>query len=190
MLFYEYSQETDTFGYVEDFHSMAAPQPMFIINFLYFFSIYDKRSHYVTMKNYKILSYTQILVIVCLAFFSAGIPVNSFRKSGEFPCKEHHCGCKSEFDCKTHCCCAPDENQNKFRNNSKNQNGFKTFISSINCKYGNDPLTTISFTAKYMLNGKVLPIKESFLCFLFNDTSINLPEVFTSPPEKPPKLFT
>ena len=143
-----------------------------------------------SMTNYKILSYTQILVIVCLAFFSAGIPVNSFRKSGEFPCKEHHCGCKSEFGCKTHCCCAPDENQNKFRNNSKNQNGFKTFISSINCKYGNDPLTTISFTAKYMLNGQVLPIKESFLCFLFNDTSINLPEVFTSPPEKPPKLFT
>ena len=141
-------------------------------------------------KCNKIFACIQTCVILFLMICHGGSVISNAKKSGAFPCAGHQCGCKSEADCKTHCCCAPDENQNKFRNNSKNQNGFKTFISSINCKYGNDPLTTISFTAKYMLNGQVLPIKESFLCFLFNDTSINLPEVFTSPPEKPPKLFT
>jgi hypothetical protein len=29
--------------------------------------------------------------------------------------------------------------------------------------------------------------KESFLCFLFNDLSIRLPEVYIAPPEKPPR---
>ena len=144
-----------------------------------------------SMTNYKIFSYTQILVIVCLTFFSAGIPVNSFRKSGEFSCKEHHCGCKSEFDCKTHCCCAPRQDHDKFQNNTENQKGsFQVFISSLNCKMGNDLLTSINFTAKYILESKVQPLKETFLCFLLHDTSVHLPEVFLSPPEKPPKFFT
>ena len=136
----------------------------------------------------KTLSYIQIMVVICLMFCNGGIGINLPKKSDEFPCKEHQCGCKSEADCKTHCCCAPDENQNKFRSNSENQNGFKTFISSINCKYGNDPLT-ISFTAKYMLESHVPPIQESFLCFLSNDISIRLPEVFVAPPEKPPRHY-
>lgn len=137
----------------------------------------------------KICASIQIFVFLFLMVCNGGSIISPAKKSDVFPCAGHQCGCKSVPDCKTHCCCAPDENQNKFHNSSENPNGFRAFISSVNCKYGNDPLT-ISFTAKYMLESQILPIKESFLCFLFNDTSINLPEVFTPPPEKPPKLFT
>ena len=141
-------------------------------------------------KRNKILAYVQILVLVCLMVCNGGITVNSSRKSDSFPCKGHQCGCKSEWDCMTHCCCFAHENQDEFQNNNEKQkNGFHTFISSVNCKSGNDPLTGITFTAKYILEGKVQPIKESFLCFLFNDTSNSIPEVIISPPEKPPRYF-
>ena len=140
-------------------------------------------------KCNKIFACIQTFVILFLMICHGGSVISNAKKSGAFPCAGHQCGCKSEADCKTHCCCAPDENQNKFHNSSEKHNGFRAFISSINCKYGNDPLTTITFTAKYMLESQILPIKESFLCFLFNDTSINLPEVFTPPPEKPPRRF-
>ena len=139
-------------------------------------------------KSNKIVACIQIFVILFLMISHGGSVISNAKKSGAFPCAGHQCGCKSEADCKTHCCCAPDENQNKFRNNSENQNGFKTFISSINCKYGNDPLT-ISFTAKYMLESRDTLTKEAFLCFLSNDISIHLPEVFVTPPEKPPRHY-
>ena len=139
-------------------------------------------------KCNKIFACIQTFVILFLMVCNGGSVISYAKKSDAFPCEVHQCGCKSEADCKTHCCCAPDENQNKFHNNSKNQNVFKTFISSINCKYGNDPLT-ISFTAKYMLERQVRPIKEAFLCFLSNDISIHLPEVFVAPPEKPPRHY-
>lgn len=126
----------------------------------------------------KIVACIQTCVILFLMICHGGSVISNAKKSGAFPCAGHQCGCTSEADCKTHCCCAPDENQN----------GFKTFISSISCKYGNDPLT-ISFTAKYMLESRDTLTKESFLCFLFNDTSFHLPEVIVSPPEKPPRYF-
>jgi len=139
-------------------------------------------------KYNKIFACIQTCVILFLMACSGGNIITNAKKSGAFPCEEHQCGCKSEADCKTHCCCAPDENQNKFRNNSENQNGFKTFISSINCKYGNDPLT-ISFTAKYMLENRDTLTEESFLSFLSNDLTIRLPEVVVAPPEKPPRHY-
>lgn len=140
-------------------------------------------------KSNKIVACIQIFVILFLMISHGGSVISNAKKSGAFPCAGHQCGCKSEADCKTHCCCAPDESQNKFHKSSEKQHGFKTFISSINCKYGNDPLTTITFTAKYILERQVRPIKESFLCFLSNDTSFHLPEVIVSPPEKPPRYF-
>ena len=140
-------------------------------------------------KCNKIFACIQTFVIFFLMVCCGGNIISSAKKSGAFPCEEHQCGCKSEADCKTHCCCAPGENQNKFRNSSEKHNGFRAFISSVNCKYGNDPLTTITFTAKYILEDKVPPIKELFLCFLFNDVSIHLPEVFVAPPEKPPRHY-
>ena len=140
-------------------------------------------------KRNRILAIVQVLIIVSLMLCNGGVSGNLPKKYDAFPCKDHQCGCKSESDCKTHCCCVPDENLNKFSNNSEKQNRFKTFISSINCKYGNDPLTTITFTAKYILERQVRPIKESFLCFLSNDTSFHLPEAIVSPPEKPPRYF-
>ena len=139
-------------------------------------------------KCNKIFACIQTFVILFLMICHGGSVISNAKKSGAFPCAGHQCGCKSEADCKTHCCCAPDENRNKFRNNSENQTGFKTFISSINCKYGNDPLT-ISFTAKYILERQDTLTKESFLCFLFNDLSIRLSEVFVALPEKPPRHY-
>ena len=141
-------------------------------------------------KSNKILSYIQILVIVCMMLCNDGIRVTSVTKSEDFPCKGHRCGCKLESDCKVHCCCELYKNQDKFRdNNSEQKNSFRVFISSINCKYGSDPLTSITFTAKYILENQVQPIKESFLCFLFHDISSDLLEVFLSPPGKPPRHF-
>lgn len=139
-------------------------------------------------KSNKILSYIQILVIIGLMLCSDGIRVNSVR-SGEFPCSSHQCGCMSESDCKKHCCCGLYENQDKFQNSNEQRNGFRVFISSVNCKYGSDPLTGITFTAKYMLEYSVQPIKESFLCFFSHDISICLPEIVLSPPDKPPRHF-
>ena len=140
-------------------------------------------------KCNKIFACIQTFVMLFLMVCNSGGIISSAKKSDAFPCAGHQCGCKSAADCKAHCCCAPDENQNKFRNNSEKQNGFKIFISSVNCKYGNDPLTTITFTAKYILESRDTLTKESFLCFLFNDLSIRLPEVFVAPPEKPPKHY-
>ncbi len=137
-------------------------------------------------KCNKIFSCIQTFVMLLLMVCNGGSIISSAKESGAFPCEGHQCSCKYEADCKTHCCCAPDENQNKFRSNSENQNGFKTFISGINCKYGND-LLTISFTAKYMLESRDTLTQESFLSFLFNDLSIRLPEVSIAPPEKPPR---
>ena len=139
-------------------------------------------------KCNKIFACIQTCVILFLMICHGGSVISNAKKSGAFSCAGHQCGCKSAADCKTHCCCAPDENQNKFRNNCENQNGFKTFISSINCKYGNDPLV-ISFTAKYLLESRDTLTKEAFLCFLSNDISIHLPEVFVTPPEKPPRHY-
>lgn len=138
-------------------------------------------------KCNKIFACIQIFVIIFLMVCNGGGVVSSAKKSDAFPCEGHQCGCKSEADCKAHCCCVPDENQNKFHNSSEKHNGFRAFISSVNCKYGNDPLTTITFTAKYVLESQDTLIKESFLCFLLHDTSVHLPEVFLPPPEKPPR---
>ncbi|MBI2472486.1 MAG: hypothetical protein HYV59_14795 [Planctomycetes bacterium] len=141
------------------------------------------------MRSNKILAYVQILVMICLMVFNGGIVVNPAMKSDAYPCKDHQCGCKSESDCKTHCCCAPNGNQDTFHTNSEKRNGFKTFISSVNCKYGNDPLTPITFTAKYILESRVQTIKESFLCFLCSEVPSNIPDVVIFPPEKPPRYF-
>lgn len=141
------------------------------------------------IKSAHILAYVQILLVVCLMIGNGGGRVNFIKKSEEFPCKGHHCGCKSETDCKTHCCCALYENHDKFQNNSQEQkNIFRTFISSINCKYGNNPLTDMNFTVKYIMEDKVPPIKGLLLCFLFHNTSIFIPEVIASSIEKPPRL--
>lgn len=143
------------------------------------------------IKWNKIFACIQTFFMLFLMVCNSGSVISNAKKSDAFPCAGHQCGCKSEFDCKTHCCCAPRQDHDKFQNNTENQKGsFQVFISSINCKMGNDLLTSINFTAKYILESKVQPLKETFLCFLLHDTSINLPEVFTSPPEKPPKFFT
>ena len=136
----------------------------------------------------KIFACIQTFVILFLMVCNGGSIISNAKNSDAFPCEEHQCGCKTVVDCKVHCCCAPDENKNKLSNNGEKQNGFNTFISSINCKYGNDPLT-ISFTAKYVPESHDALIKESFLCFLFNDISMRLPEVFVAPPEKPPRYY-
>lgn len=134
-------------------------------------------------------SYTQILVVICLMFSRGSIGINFSKQSDEFLCKGHQCGCELESDCKVHCCCGLFKNRDKFQNGNEQRNSFRVFMSNINCKYGGDPLTSITFIAKYLLDGQVQPIKESFLCFRSQDILNSLLEVFVSPPEKPPRRF-
>ena len=135
-------------------------------------------------KSHRTLSYILILIILCLTVCNRGMAVNSFKKTGEFSCKGHQCGCKSESDCKIHCCCGHFQYKR-----GKQKNGLQSFISSVNCKFGDNPVSGITFSAKYILESNVMPINESFLCFLPHGTSIYLPDIFVSPPEKPPRNF-
>lgn len=138
----------------------------------------------------KIFACIQILVVVCLMLCNGGIGVNSIKKPAVFSCKEHRCGCKSESECKTHCCCELYENQNKFQGNSDEQkSSFQVFISSINCKYGNEIFAGISFTVKYIMELQVRSQKELFLCLLLDGISIPISEAVIFPPEKPPPYF-
>lgn len=167
--------------------------------FLPFLSARDKRAFQVRHNNWenvflamrksnKILAYVQILVIVCLMVCNGSISVRSSQKYNSFPCKGHQCGCKSELDCMTHCCCFTNEKQEKLQTNGWEQkSGIHAFISSVNCKNGNDPCITL--TAKYIVESKVQSTRESFLCFYFRESSIFIPEVLVSPPEKPPRCF-
>ena len=142
------------------------------------------------MRNInKIFSYVQILVIVCLMAMSEDRGRIFFSKSENFPCAEHQCGCKTEADCKAHCCCSPHKDHNEFQNNSEKHNSFRVFISSLNCKYGNNTLTGITFQSKYILADKIQAITGSFLCFLISNTVIPSPEILASPIEKPPRYF-
>lgn len=136
----------------------------------------------------KIFSYIQILVMVYLMACSEDKGRIFFSQAENFPCAGHQCGCKTEADCKTHCCCSPHKNHNNFQNNSENYNSFRVFISSLNCKYGSNVLTTITFQSKYVLADKIRPITASFLCFLVSNTVISSPEILASPIEKPPRI--
>lgn len=141
-------------------------------------------------KRNKILTYIQVLVVLCILACNSDRAVNFSLKSDEFPCKGHQCGCNTEPDYRERCCCAVNENRNNFLNNSQKQkNGFRIFISSIHCKYGNEAFTGISFTGKYILEDNVQPIKESLLYFLFNTISIPISEGMVSPPKKPPRYL-
>ena len=135
-------------------------------------------------KSHKILSYLQIVIIICLMVCNKGIAVNFFKKTGDFSCKGHQCGCKSEYDCKKHCCCAPTQNIRE-----KQKNGFQSFIRSINCKVGNNSGRDITFSGKYLLASNVMTMQESFLCFLSLSTANRLPKIFASPQKKPPRSF-
>ncbi|MCF6155154.1 MAG: hypothetical protein E3K36_07860 [Candidatus Brocadia sp.] len=137
----------------------------------------------------KILPYIQILVVICLMFSHGSVGINLPKKSDEFPCEGHRCGCELESDCKVHCCCGLFNNHDKFQSGNEQGNGFHVFMSSLKCQYGGDPITSITFIAKYLLDGQVQPIKESFLCFRSQDISNSLLDVFVSPPEKPPRRF-
>ena len=142
------------------------------------------------MRNInKIFSYAQMLVIVCLMAMSEDQGRIFFGKSENFPCAAHQCGCKTEADCKAHCCCSPHKDQNEFQNISEKHKSFHVFISSLNCKHGNNAFTSTTFQSKYVLANKVQPTTESFLCFLISNTLIPSPEILPSPIEKPPRYF-
>lgn len=141
------------------------------------------------MKN--MFTYTQILLVVCMTLCNGGIAVCFPGKSEEFPCKGHQCGCRSESDCRAHCCCKLNKDLVMFQDNVHGRkNGLHVVISGVNCKYGDSPLKGIIFTVKYILEVKVQSEKEFFLCFFSHDTSIRIPEMSVSPPEKPPRDFT
>jgi hypothetical protein len=142
------------------------------------------------MRNInKIFSYIQMLVIVCLMAMSEDQGRIFFSKSENFPCVAHQCGCKTEADCKAHCCCSSHKDRNEFQNISEKHESFRVFISSLNCKRGNNAFTSTTFQGKYVLANKIQPTTESFLCFLISNTLIPSPEIRASPIEKPPRYF-
>lgn len=141
-------------------------------------------------KISPIIIYLQIILLACLTICNDCSIISLPKQADAFLCEGHQCGCKSAYDCKTHCCCEVYQNHVNFQHNENEQkNSFQVFISSVNCKYGNDPLISITFMVKYILEGKVRPIKESFLCFLSQDISISPLKVFVSRPKKPPRHF-
>ncbi len=141
-------------------------------------------------KRNKIFTYGQILFVICGILFNGGTTSSFLGKPGKYPCEGHQCGCRSESDCRVHCCCGLHKNQGKFLSNGNEQkSSFRAFINNVNCKYGNDPQNSITLTSKYIVQGNVQPGKESFLYFLSHYTSIPIPEMIVSPPEKPPRYF-
>src|SRR3990172_3043329 len=103
-------------------------------------------------KINKVLACIQILIFLSLTLCSSGVTISSFKKSGEFPCKDHECGCKSEADCKIHCCCSPQGNQVIAQQGIKKQkNSLQSFISSLKCKSGSGATTCINAELKYVL---------------------------------------
>lgn len=138
----------------------------------------------------KIVTYIQILVMVCSALCNTGFVINFPKKPVVFSCSEHECGCKSEADCMTHCCCLPHGNRLKAQNGVKKQkNSILVFISSVRCKSGSDAITCISTKFEYISEDYFKIPQIKFLCFLANDTLVHLCEVMVSPPEKPPRYI-
>lgn len=140
-------------------------------------------------KRNKILVYFQILIVICLMLCNCAITSKSIRKSSVLNYKESQCCCKLESDC-NNCGCVPGGNKGSFRENSKEPNSFHTFIGSINCKLGNDPLTNINFVVKYLSEEQIQPAKETFLCFLTRDFTIFHPKEIINLPEKPPRFLS
>ncbi len=140
-------------------------------------------------KSRKIFSTIQVLIIICLMLCNRGTWINSSQKTRESLCKDLQCGCKLVSDCKKYCCCTFTGEQNTPRTSNGQKDVFQIFMSSINCKYGNDPLNSITFTSKYILEDQVQFTRKTFLCFLSQATLIYPPEVFIFPPKKPPRYF-
>lgn len=141
-------------------------------------------------KVNRVFAIIQILIFLSLTMCGSGIPFKVSGKSGEFPCKDHACGCKSEADCKTHCCCSPQGDQLLSQQGVKKQkNSLQSFISSLKCKSGSDAITCINSELKYILEDYCVILQITFFCFLTSDTLAHLCEPMVSPPEKPPRYF-
>ncbi|MCF6155610.1 MAG: hypothetical protein E3K36_10230 [Candidatus Brocadia sp.] len=136
----------------------------------------------------KILACIQILIFLSHTLCGSGINFNVSVKSGEFPCKDHECGCKSASDCRTNCCCSPQGNYAKSHHDAKKQkNGFQSFISSLMCKSGSDGISVINTELKYVLEDDFVIPQIAFLYFLASDIMVHICEPMVSPPEKPPR---
>ena len=139
-------------------------------------------------KVNRIFACIQILIFISLTLCGRGIPFNVSVKTGEYPCKSHACGCKSEADCNTHCCCSPPGTDVKSYHGAKKQkNSLQAFISSLKCKSGSDAVTLINAELKYTPDGDCGIPQITFLCFLASDTVVHLCKPMVSPPEKPPR---
>lgn len=139
-------------------------------------------------KANKILACIQILVFFSLTLCGSGITFTVSATSGEFPCKDHNCGCKSASDCRTNCCCLPQRDHEKYHYGVKKQkNGLQSFIGSLMCKSGSDGITVINTELKYVLEDDFAIPRIAFLCLLTGDTLAHICEPLVSPPEKPPR---
>ncbi|MCE7911785.1 MAG: hypothetical protein DCC43_08225 [Candidatus Brocadia sp.] len=139
-------------------------------------------------KVNKVIAAIQIFIFFSLTLCDGGIPFNVSVKSGEYPCKDHACGCKSESDCKARCCCSPRGNASASQSDVKNpKDSFQSFISSLQCKSGSDAVTIMHVDLKFIPDNDGLISSITFLCFLTSDTVVYPGEPMVSPPEKPPR---
>lgn len=142
-------------------------------------------------KINRVIACVQIFIFLCLILCSGGVTISLSGKSGEFPCKDHECGCKSETDCKTNCCCSPQGNHLKSQNSvQKQKNGFHAFISSVRCKSGSDAIPFTSIELNYIPEGYFTIPQLTFLCFLDGNTLAHLSGPMVFPLEKPPRFLT
>lgn len=139
-------------------------------------------------KASKIFAGIQIFIFLSLTLCGSGIPFKASVKSGEYPCKSHACGCKTETDCMTRCCCLTQGNQGKsYHGVKKQKNSLQSFISSLKCKSGSGAVTLINAELKYIPDDDCVIPQIAFLCFLASDTLMHLCDAMVSPPEKPPR---
>lgn len=136
----------------------------------------------------RIFASIQILIFLGLALCGSGIPFTVSVKPGDYPCKGHACGCKTETDCMTRCCCLTQGNQGKsYHGVKKQKNNLQSFISSLKCKSGSDAVTLVNAELKYIPDDDCVIPQIAFLCFLASDTVVHASEPMVSPPEKPPR---
>ena len=132
-----------------------------------------------------------IVISICLlvnSFIPRFMPLFTGEK-GEFACKHHICGCKTERDCLSHCCCVtvPDTYNMKCALKKNPGEIASAFIESLACA-GTPDMFAIG-TAIIALPDDRTDIPDMYLCVFLKRLKPVYPNSFQiSPPDKPPRI--
>ncbi|MDR4499702.1 MAG: hypothetical protein MRK02_17555 [Candidatus Scalindua sp.] len=110
-------------------------------------------------------------------------------EKGEFACKHHICGCKTEPDCLNHCCCVkvPDTYDMKCALKKNPGEIASAFIESLACA-GIPDMFAVG-TSSIALPGDSVFIPDIFLFAYLKKLKLVYPNSFhISPPDKPPRI--